>query len=403
MSRVCNQAWLARIGRCCFIGGVALLCACQPLGAKPVPRGDDQEIKLVDGIDRFERHVFLPQADLGGGIIWIDDRRILALVPGDPRRNAGQPELPLSTWVVIDTETGTVAALPWRRTKEEMTEVVCYHPRSGRIVVKQRIERGEKLWDMRWLMGTFGQELKIEHDIKDTLTNGDWPKSWADKQLGFAGDCRLVSWPEQLPQKGHPEYLQHMEEGHGWLHAENFWPTDGVDGIFHYIHPDGRRFRIPITGGEREIRASRYYSFADAYLLVPVLNYSSPHHVWTPHYVRLLHPNGPIERFPVPDPIMRRITLQQGSGAAASAQLTRRGLLWFLHLGDRDPDLATLTGNYLSIGNKLVRVGQNVGNVSPDGCKLLGYSELSRFQLLTPGTRGPFDYFTIDLCKEIQP
>jgi hypothetical protein len=365
---------------------------------------------MVDGINRFKRHVFLKQNSLVFET-WIDDRYILARTMATRYNGPAQPgEMPRDRWVRIDTESGDYEVLPWKLAGAERSDLECFDIPSQRIMIRQTLHLAPERWDKRWLYGTFGQPLKeIRYDAAPGR-DGKRPRSWSEEGRTVA-NCELVrgvffrpregiGWPDWYRGGGIVFYLR---PGHGWLTTK--WPSASKAGgrDVYLMKPDGRHISIPITAGEVLDRGARYVSYLDAYFVFPTLHFSDPHHMWTPHYVRLIYPEGKVEQFAVPELIMQRVRDRGRDGVQAAAQYTQRGILWYLSPSDRtNLGAENLEGNYLVLSGELVRIAQNGESVSPNGCKLFGYSERGRVQYLKPSDDDRFDYFFIDLCKEIQ-
>lgn len=353
-----------------------------------------QNLKMVDGIDRFQRNYFFRNAEIKIQA-WVDDRRILAQVL-DRNSNKNHPELDIESWVLFDTETGGVERLPWGR----KTTVECLV--NGRIVLSEPMSsdwRGPKMWRV----GTFGQKLKTY--IKQVGYSG-YPEEW--KSIGELdrSSCQFVKrltyrngkvWPEWYKGRGRATYL---EAQHGWLVEYGTGRPNGTSGEYVLVDNKGVTRSIPISVGERRFNEPSYIAFADGYFSYPELDFGDPHHVWTPHFARLIHPDGRVERFSIPSPLMNQIITHHEN---VWAQFTHKGPLWKLLVHSLNKDSAQMQGAYLVIGGELVRVAQHIESISPNGCKLAGWKERTWDQLndvRNYKTHDPYDYFVIDLCKE---
>jgi hypothetical protein len=363
-----------------------------------------QNLKMVDGIDRFQRKYFLRNAEIKIQA-WVDDRRILAQVL-DRDSNKSHPELDIESWILFDTETGGVERLPWGR----KTTVECLV--NGRIVLSEPMSsdwRGPKMWHI----GTFGQKLKTY--IKQAGYSG-YPEEW--KAIGELdrSSCQFVKRLQNREQSkkiasgylpsGHTSinfiHVDYLEAEHGWLVETHPWRAEKMPRISDYFHlkADGLLARIQTTTGERTFSNSPYLTFADGYFSYPELHFGDPHHVWTTHFARLIHPDGRVERFSIPGPLMNQIITHHEN---VWAQFTRKGPLWKLLVHSLNKDSAQMQGAYLVIGGELVRVAQHIESISPNGCKLAGWKERTWEQLndvRNYKTHDPYDYFVIDLCKE---
>lgn len=361
-----------------------------------------QNLTMVDGIDRFKRNYFLKKAaiDLKS---WIDDRRILAWVFDNPA-NHTHPGLKSLAYVVIDTETGTIERMPWNAN----TEVKCLN--NGRIILWER-PSGDWRGPETWYVGKFGGAMTAYRVEADATGYHGAPKEWREQGLDLdTNNCRLTKsfWitpaaHEFIEAKTtRATFAKTLDIGQGWLIETHLWrsnnPPNPSVSDYLLIKEDGSRMIIPTTAGERSFSAPAYLGFADSHFTYPELNFGDPQHVWSPHFARLIHPDGRVERFPIPGPLMDQIiNHHEGVGA----QYTRSGPLWRLNVHDSNRDSDRLLGGYLVMGHELVRVAQRIRIVSPDGCKLAGDSEQT-WQQLNDLSRinDPHDYFVINLCKE---
>ena len=382
-------------------GRFAMLClALLPLEvlADP-PLVESPPLKMVDGIDRFKRRVFLKNATLITSF-WADNRRIIAKIPSEPDRNPGHPELPLNSWVMIDTETGAVERMPWRMDDNPKnyikTHVNCVAGR--RIILNEYWLNASGTVTITWMVGELGGELK-RYVIENTHATA-MPPEWTREGLEI-GYCELTKWPTHvLPKReGH---LIFMAPGHGWvLRRDSYEIKNEGDEPLVWIKPDGSKVSIPLTAGESVGGGGSFIEYENAYFLQPgSLIASEPNKKWTPQYARLLHLDGRIDLFPVPEPIMKLLRDNPQSRALANARYSRRGPLWYYSGDDQSPDFAGTLGYYLINGNELVRVLQRLEAISPDGCKLLAESERTASQLRNPKTIRSFTYSVINLCKD---
>lgn len=368
-----------------------------------------QNLTMVDGIDRFKRNYFLKKASINMQG-WIDDRRILARAFDEPY-NRAHPGLEPRAWVVIDTETGAIERMPWNTN----TEVKCLN--NGRIILWEH-PSGDWRSPETWYVGKFGGAMTTYRVEADATGHHGLPKEWKEQGLLFDGNsCRLVKIFQKQKQSEQisAEYLpsghtssrmvvvRYLEIGDGWLVETSPWrsnnPPNPSVSDYLLIKEDGSRMVIPTTAGERSFSAPAYLGFADGYFTYPELHFGDPQHVWSPHFARLIHPDGRVERFPIPGPLMDQIVNHhEGVGA----RYTRSGPLWKLNVHGSIRNSDRLLGSYLVIGQELVRVAQRIFYVtSPDGCKLAGESEQS-WQQMNDLSRinDPRDYFVINLCKE---
>lgn len=367
-------------------------------GAKSITTDSDvQNLRMVDGIERFKRNYFLKKAfiDIKG---WIDDRRILARAFDAPA-NRAHPDLESRAFVVIDTETGAIERLPWNTN----TEAKCLN--NGRIVLWERLSSELQAW----YLGEFGKQLVKYTAQSPRGAVSALPKEW--KEQGFELDinnCRLSKsfWAHPAAREfietktTRAAFAKALDTGQGWLVETYPWRSDSpVQITYLLIKEDGSRLAISTTTGERRFTELSPIAFADGYFTYPELHFGNPQHVWSPHFARLIHPDGRVERFPVPSPLMDQIIEHH---EVVRAQYTKRGPLWVLDVHDSKKDSDRLSGAYLPVGRELVRVAQRViWATSPSGCKLAGESERTwQQQNDLKRINDPRDYFVINLCTE---
>lgn len=355
-----------------------------------------QNLTMIDGIDRFKRNYFLKKASINMQG-WVDDRRILARAFDNPS-NSTHPGLEPRAYVVIDTETGAIERMPWNAN----TDVQCLN--NGRIILKER-PSGDWRNPETWYVGKFGGAMTTYKVEADATGHHGLPKEWREQGLDLdVLSCQLVKrltrlkgrvWPEWYKGDGNATYL---ESEHGWLVEYGSSRTHGTSGEYVLMGLDGTGQDIPISVGERRFNHPSYLSFADGYFTYPELHFGDPRHVWSPHFARLIHPDGRVKRFPIPAPLMDQIINHH---EVVRAEYTKSGPLWNLnvHFSNRDSD--RLLGDYLIMEHELVRVAQRIRIVSPNGCKLAGDSEWTWQQLNDLSKiNDPHDYFVINLCKE---
>lgn len=362
-----------------------------------------QNLTMVDGIDRFKRNYFLKKAYIEL-VSWIDDRRILVRAFDNPA-NRAHPGLEPRAYAVIDTETGAIERMPWKAN----TYVVCFN--NGRIALWEPPSSDTGNLAV-WYVGNFGGGMAMSaYWVKDTYGNRADPKEWKEQGLGLdTANCRLSKsfWVHPAAREfietrtTRSASAKALDMGQGWLIETHLWRADTPEqrmSTYLLIKGDGSRVLIPTTAGERGFTGSSYLPFADAYFTYPELHFGNPQHVWSPHFARMIHPDGRVERFPVPGPLMDQIINHQES---VRAQYTRGGPLWNLSVNFMNRDSDRLGGGYLVMGQELVRVAQRVFyNTSPSGCKLAGESEQTWQQLNDLRRISDLrDYFVINLCKE---
>jgi hypothetical protein len=155
----------------------------------------------------------------------------------------------------------------------------------------------------------------------------------------------------------------------------------------YWEQPSGKRVEIQLNPGEK-IDIVSYLPFEKAYLISTELNNSQPVKVWSPRFARLLYLDGTIKRFGVPRVIQDLV--MQGK-IVASPMYTKLGVGWSVMVLSRQPEIDHLNGNYLVVGNDLIKVVGVAAVTSLDGCKLYGAIR-SIFSRLP-------DYYYIDICK----
>lgn len=133
--------------------------------------------------------------------------------------------------------------------------------------------------------------------------------------------------------------------------------------------PSGKRIDIPVNPGEK-IVAEEYIPFEKAYWLDTGVTNMQLISSAQPLFVRLLYPDGTVKRFSMPKPIMDLIKAQK---AIATTTYTKRGALWKLTVLARNPDVDHLQGNYLVVGNEVVKIPAS-GTRGLNGCRLFGSS-----------------------------
>lgn len=358
-----------------------------------------QNLTMVDGIDRFKRNYFLKKASINMQG-WIDDRRILARAFDNPS-NSTHPGLEPRAYVVIDTETGAIERMPWNAN----TEVQCLN--NGRIVLWKR-PSGDWRDPETWYVGKFGGAMTAYRVEADATGHHGLPKEWREQGLELdTNNCRLSKsfWIHPAAREfietktTRAVFAKALDIGQGWLVETHPWRSE-TQRISTYllIKEDGSRVLIPTTAGEHGFSEPSPLAFADGYFTYPELHFGDPRHVWSPHFARLIHPDGRVKRFPIPAPLMDQIINYH---EVVRAEYTKSGPLWNLnvHFSNRDSD--RLLGDYLIMGHELVRVAQRIRIVSPNGCKLAGDSEWTWQQLNDLSKiNDPHNYFVINLCKE---
>lgn len=346
-------------------------------------------VKVINQ-NQFKQRVFLGGAYLGMHG-WIDNKHVLMSVPEDNTLNRNRPLLPKGDFIIVDTETGEIQPLNWKR-DADFVRLICI--REGHVVYAQ---------------GTKGNQNNIFHkgDIFGNFENFPPSKNYPwPKELYFdTTNCSLLA--SRLQTKGENTTIRYLLSGHGWVVDESPHRAQGSPGQLYYINPNLEKTQIPVTNGEREFKVSPYISHANAYMITPELHAGDRGHIWTLHYIRLLHPGGEITSIEVPDVLMYLLKNKSKSNFSIHVwNLTVNGPIWALYM-DVNSETSKLIGNYILIGDKLTRIPLVVHSISPDGCKILGTNEidksivnlLSFFQKLNLPLNKR-DYSVVNLCEK---
>jgi hypothetical protein len=337
--------------------GVALA---DVLPEDPAARG----LTIVDASERYERRIFL-RGYLLGRAHWIDERRMVTSVALSEGFDARQFDNDGKV-VVVDTQTGEV------RDTGYSGRVLCYD--EGRIFIQKGGALGALYYGM------------LEGSLQSP---GRWLPKGTD--LNEQSCDAVTAWqrPADLPT-GVLANRRYLKRQHGVLVSWTRQAAGAPLARLYLERPSGDRIDIAFNAGEQIVDV-RWIPFEGAYLLVPDLADTQPVKVWEPRFVRLLYPDGRVRRFSVPDPIIDRVKANQATG---SAQYTKAGVLWNLHLLPGRAGQEKLNGNYLVIGRELIRVPGAFP--APGGCLLVGNQKSGASTERRPLN----DYYFTDICKE---
>lgn len=343
---------------------VALFCAAGAAAGALPEDPSARELRFAARAEPYKRQVFL-QGHQFGRSMWIDEQRLVTTLVIGPGFDAFDHNN-VGKVVIVDTRDGAV------RETGYSGDILCYA--EGRIAIQAGGGPERRVYT-----GVLGSKLE---------NVGNWfPRGTELNEMS----CRAVPlWkrPADLPQ-GMSASRRYLRDEHGifvlWLENSAGSPLRRL----YLEKPGGARVDVPFNPGERPATLW-YVPFEQAYLVVPDLTDTQPIKVWEPRFVRLVRPEGAVQRFSVPGALMDKV--KSGDGVAG-AQYTRRGVLWNLLIHDRRPEQEKLSGNYLVKGGELVKVPAVLPG--PDGCRLLGYEKSPR----SSERRIVNDYYVIDVCE----
>jgi len=306
---------------------------------------------------------------------WLDEERVIfsALAKGEPRMQGafGAQKQYLGRSVVWNTETGNILDLG-------EGELWCSY--NGAFTVWYKDENSAT-----WLKKGLLNNIHVIRGWRE----GD-PVKHQDPHT-----CRIYEGPQKVvAPPDHVVFSLREQDGSLDTGSRNQALRDRKNPVV-LIRPDGTGTELPLL--PIEVDGVWWEQWAGAYILARYGHSSPP----KPDRVPLLHPDGRLQRIPIPIRYSRRNVL---SGIA----LTRRGLLvgsTRAGLG-RDPGES---GLYLIRGDQWVRlIDWYAGNakaifnstrrgiaISPSGCKVAfkhGKGVLARY-------RSPFTIKMIDVCK----
>lgn len=303
------------------------------------------------------------QVDAATVVGWLDNEQVIfsALKPGEPRLQGA----------VFHAN---------RKPQNAPGRVVMWNTRNGEV----------KQYSEGKLACSHGGFVSIWYDVTDSITGKTGSRTRTgylgreeDKRAWQPGDpvrhrdwhtCLIYDGPPKKPAPDH--WVFNLREEDGFLAVGlKGKPNNPKDPVI-LIRPDGTRQLLPITWPE--VQGAWWNDWAGVYLLAQMLN--SGHTVPPkPDYLPVLHPDGRLERYRIPDSYSLRNTTRL-------AVITRRGFVVTneaIFVGALFPNKAQ-SGAYLIRGEQVVRlVPWLVGNeraaldnshrgiaVSPDGCKL---------------------------------
>jgi hypothetical protein len=324
-----------------LIAGQLLLCSFPAHGRDPMFDIGIDEGRRYPGIESR-----IPYGRDGGRPYWMDDERILYnrrlgrdefKQPDDILRWRDQKEI----WV-WDLRTNT-------HSKVMDGGLECYA--DGWATVVPNLPGSTPREVSPKLNGPLGGEMR-------ELAKEQWEKGYFNK---FS--CRF--FPGNPLELRPGRFTHALHEEHGYLDirdqkANPFAHLSSDNAISFY--PKGASAGIPIQlrKGIMEFGRVDYYPFAAAYLVHGEINGNNSYSPPTNPLVRLLHTDGRVQEFAMPDELWR---LRRTHTFAV--QLTRRGLLWSVWRY-RVGGVGLLDeGGVL----KRIRFG---GEVSPNGCRIAG-------------------------------
>ncbi len=342
-----------------------------------------RDLKFVDGTKRYAKKVYLRDYFLKTRYS-IDDHRFVVSVIANKNFD-GQPNNTPKV-VIVDTESGEVKDTGY------VGEIQCYS--EGRIATRND---GTTPSNQASYFGKLGEPLQ------------KYPR-WGPPEMELnEPSCQLVPrWKYPKFQQGEAQLLARLalkpEHGAVFVYQPRAFPVlelgadannravfvrsgaNEVPPLQVYLEqPSGKRIDIPVNPGEK-INAVEYIPFENAYWLNIELNNTQPIKSWEPRFGRLLYPDGTVKRFSVPTPI---VDLIKAGKAVATTTYTKRGAMWQLLILPGHRDVEHLQGNYLVLGDELVKIP--AGGVDRlNGCKAEG-SDRQFFSKL-------YEYYFINIC-----
>lgn len=280
---------------------------------------------------------------------WLDEDRLIFTVrrpetTPSPGSDGYESRRTVAVW---DTRTNKVALhMPGRP--------LCVNAADGYVVIEASEFRLPPNAPLELLKGVWGEPLE-----RDTVLRED-----NRVQTPFyinPVSCRVH---EGRGDRLLPNHLTvPLREDHGFL-DEGELPVrrDKKDQQLVFVRPTGDQTVIPFIYDELWSDKTRYYRFADTYLLKGPSMRANDHEPKDRRSIRLLRPSGEVERIYIPEFFWAR-----ARSSGAGSHLTRVGLLWTFGT------FSSLQGTYLAQGGALKKIldeEQGEIEVSPSGCRI---------------------------------